>query len=64
MPNQPATFNKTVRIEQDLWDRAGEVAAAQDSTRAAVINQFLRWYIGEPGARLPTSAQRTEGVEE
>ena len=60
MPNQPATFNKTVRIEEDLWDRAGQIAGAQGLTRAAVINAFLRWYVGEPDAQLPEPATRKE----
>jgi antitoxin component of RelBE/YafQ-DinJ toxin-antitoxin module len=60
MPNQPATFNKTVRVEQDLWDRAGQVATAQGLTRAAVVNAFLRWYVGELDAQLPTPATRKE----
>lgn len=60
MPNQPATFNKTVRVEQDLWDRAGAVAKAQGATRASVVNAFLRWYVGELDAQLPTPAERKE----
>jgi ferritin len=60
MPNQPATFNKTVRVEQKLWEHAGAVAAAQSTTRAAVVNAFLRWYVGELDAQLPTPATRKE----
>jgi hypothetical protein len=60
MPNQPATFNKTVRIEGDLWDRAGQIATVQGGTRASEINAFLRWYTGEPGAQLPEPATRDD----
>lgn len=60
MPNQPATFNKTVRIEGDLWDRAGQVAGAQGTTRAGAINAFLRWYTGQDDAKLPEPATRTD----
>lgn len=60
MPNQPATFNKTVRVEEHLWDRAGAVATAQGTTRAAAINAFLRWYVGEVDAQLPKPATRKE----
>lgn len=62
MPNQPATFNKTIRIEASLWNRAGEIAKAQGGSRATVINAFLRWYTGEPGAELPEPAQRKENT--
>ncbi|WP_020658380.1 hypothetical protein [Amycolatopsis benzoatilytica] len=58
MPNQPATFNKTVRVDGDLWDRAGQIATVQGTTRAGVINAFLRWYTGDPTAKLPTPATR------
>lgn len=50
MPNAPKTPMHTIRIEESLWRRFG--AAAGD--RTGTIRDFIRWYVREPGARLPT----------
>jgi len=40
----------TVRVEDELWERFGDVAVPD---RSVVIREFIRWYVREPGARLP-----------
>jgi hypothetical protein len=61
MPNQPAEgqVSPKVRMPQELWENAGQVAAAQGTDRGTVIKAFLRWYIGELNAQLPEPATRT-----
>jgi hypothetical protein len=50
MPNQPKTPTRPIRIDLDLWDRFGALA---EPDRSAVIREFVRWFVREPGAKLP-----------
>ena len=50
MPNQPKTPLKRMRVDDDLWSQFGELAAPD---RSAVLREFMRWYVREPGAKLP-----------
>jgi hypothetical protein len=45
----PGTTRTALRIEPSLWQRFGEVAA----NRSEVLRDFIRWYIGEKGAKMP-----------
>jgi predicted transcriptional regulator len=49
MPNQPRPDNphRSIRVEDDLWRDAGEVAAEQGTTRAAVIQAALRAFVAK-----------------
>lgn len=49
MPNQPKTPMHTIRIDADLWTAFG--VAAND--RTAVLREFIRWYVRDPGAKAP-----------
>ena len=62
MANQRADdkFPGRVWAPRDLWLRAGEVAGAQGTDRGSEIIRFLRWYVGEKDAKLPTPASRPE----
>jgi hypothetical protein len=42
--------NITVRMGADLWRAFGEVA---EPDRSAVVREFIRWYVREPGAKMP-----------
>lgn len=44
MPNKPRPENRhrMVRVEDDLWEAAKLAAAAEDTTRAAVMRAALR----------------------
>jgi len=53
MPNKPATPNRAVRIDDADWEDAERATAAMGTDRAKAINQFLRWYLRRPGAKLP-----------
>jgi hypothetical protein len=52
MPGK-GTRNRTIRVDDDLWNRAGDEAHKVGTDRATVIKEFLRWYVGEPDADLP-----------
>ena len=41
--------NATLRLDPELWRTFG--AAATD--RSAVLREFIRWYVREPGAKMP-----------
>ncbi len=55
-----------IRISRDLWRRFGEIAKP---SRTAVLREFIRWYVGERGAKMPRrpkpeDASATEGAAE
>lgn len=47
------TPTRPIRVDLELWGRAGEATAAASTDRSAIIREFLRWYLREPGAKLP-----------
>lgn len=47
------TKHRSIRLEQDLWDRLDLAAKATGYDRSGVIRQFVRWYLRVPGAKLP-----------
>lgn len=52
------------RAEKEFWDHFGDSVAASpdaEADRSKVLRQFMRWYNGERGARLPErpSTRRT-----
>ncbi|HEY9473132.1 MAG TPA: hypothetical protein VIS06_04685 [Mycobacteriales bacterium] len=57
MPNAPKTPVQGFRLDRDLWDRFGEVTGNSGTDRTAVIRDFIRWYVGEPGVKRPTRPQ-------
>lgn len=42
------------RVPEDVWQRFLEVASAAGMDRAALLRSFIKWYIREPGAKLPS----------
>jgi predicted transcriptional regulator len=47
------TPRQTIRIDEDLWTRFGELAAAQGLDRSALLRQFIRWYLRLPDGTIP-----------
>lgn len=47
------TARQTIRAEVPLWERFDEAATSVRSDRSAVLREFMRWYSGDPGAKLP-----------
>lgn len=48
MPTE-GTPKQTIRVDPALWEAFGAVA----DNRAAVLRQFMRWYVGTPGVDYP-----------
>jgi hypothetical protein len=47
-PVKRKTPQRTIAVEQDLWDEFGAASkAAGFDDRAAVMRQFIRWYTGK-----------------
>lgn len=51
------TPHRMVRISDDHWDRFGALVGLRERSR--VIKEFVAWYVGEPGAKLPKRPSRT-----
>jgi predicted GIY-YIG superfamily endonuclease len=43
------------RCDDDLWEAFGDAVKAADpeADRSAVLRAVIRWYVGQPNARLP-----------
>jgi hypothetical protein len=53
VPNVPGTQHRSVRISDNDWADLETAAAATGTDRAKLLNQFIRWYLRRPGAKLP-----------
>lgn len=42
-----------IRIEKRLWEALEPLANVHGLDRSALIRQFVRWYVREPGVQLP-----------
>jgi hypothetical protein len=51
------TRHRPIRVDDELWAAFG--ALVGDRNRSAVIREFLRWYVGERGAKLPRPPKNT-----
>ena len=40
----------TLRVPEDLWRRFGELA---EPDRAAVLREFMKWFVRDPDAKAP-----------
>ena len=49
MPDQPKTPHRAIRVDDDLWAAFGD--ATDD--RSGTIRGFIRWYVRQPGAKMP-----------
>jgi hypothetical protein len=55
------TKHRPIRVEDELWTAFG--ALVGERKRSQVIRDFIRWYIGERGARLPRPPKDTEPAD-
>lgn len=51
-PNQPKTPARQVRIGEE-WYEFDVAAKGMDTERAALIREFIAWYLRKPNAKLP-----------
>ncbi|WP_147450849.1 CopG family transcriptional regulator [Streptomyces hoynatensis] len=54
MPNNAThTKPRQIRIPDEDWADFDVAAKAAGSERAAIIREFICWYLGRPGAKRP-----------
>lgn len=53
VPNAPKTPTRPVRLDAEDWVDLGDATTAKGTNRSATIRDFVRWYLGRPGAELP-----------
>lgn len=56
-PNAPKTPPRQIRIG-DEWYDFDKAAKSLGTERAAVIRDFIAWYLRQPGAKLPARPDR------
>lgn len=49
---------RQIRVDDHTWKTAEVVTTEAGTDRATIIREFLKWYIREPGARLPERPRR------
>lgn len=57
------TPTRPIRIDPTLWERFGVSAGAVGLDRSAVLREFIRWYVREPGVRMPKRPEAAAGIE-
>lgn len=62
-PATGKTFVARARVAFAKWERFGERAAEAGTDRSKLINEFIDWFLREPGARLPTRPARPKKDE-
>lgn len=60
MPESRPQHRTLRNIDDGRWERFGRAAAEAGYNRTSLIVQFIRWYLREPGVRLP---QRPSDVD-
>lgn len=50
------TRHRPIRIDGELWAAFGKLVGERN--RSEVIRDFIRWYVGERGAKLPERPKR------
>lgn len=55
---------RSIRAEDDLWGAFSEACGVADEDRSTVIREFLAWYAGLPGARMPRRPRRDRPQEQ
>lgn len=64
MAAEPETFtrHRPIRVAKDRWDAFGALVGPR--SRAKIVNEFIAWYIREPGAKLPERPKPAAAVTE
>lgn len=45
------TPHRPIRVEDELWEAFGRLVGPRN--RSAILREFIRWYVGARGAKLP-----------
>jgi hypothetical protein len=59
-PNWKLTKHRSIRIEDELWAALGQAAQTVGVDRSTLIRQLVRWYVRDPGAKLPQRPDPTD----
>lgn len=52
------TRHRPIRVDDDLWDAFGAIVGVRN--RSKVIRDFIRWFVGVPGAEIPQRPEPTK----
>lgn len=63
-PATGETFIARIRIPWARWNRIGRAAKNAGTDRAKIVNEFMAWYLREPGAKMPGRPTAVEPVIE
>lgn len=61
LPVLPKNKHRMVRFSDEDWAEFGDLTTEAGSDRSAILNQFIRWYLRRPGAKLPERPERPAG---
>lgn len=53
MPDKPKTPHRHLRVDDELWQHFSDAAKEANQDRSTLLRAFMRWYVGERGAKLP-----------
>ncbi|MEU4410698.1 hypothetical protein AB0F88_39860 [Streptosporangium sp. NPDC023963] len=45
------TPHRPIRVDDELWEKFGQLVGERN--RAAIVREFIRWFVRERGAKLP-----------
>lgn len=62
-PNAPKTPARQIRIG-DEWYDFDRAAKAAGTERAALVREFIAWYLRQPGAKLPARPSAESWADE
>lgn len=63
MADKTPTNLRRFRTTDDLWERFGTAVdngPDPEADMSKVLRSFVRWYVGEPGAKLPERPEPEE----
>jgi hypothetical protein len=61
MPNQPATPQRAVRVDDETWEQLGDAAVTAGTDRSAILRQLAQWWLRRPGAKMPERPRAVPG---
>lgn len=53
VPNKPKTQNRTMRVDDPVWEGAGVFAEAIGTDRTKLANLFFEYCVGRAGVQFP-----------
>ena len=65
MAAKEKTEVRRFRTTDDLWESFGDAVERgpdPEADMSKVLRAFVRWYVGEPGAKLPERPEPKEGA--